>query len=73
MTAPLSAKDISDWLKVAFMVGTVLLACGRFAYQVQQIGDTVKTLARQTGRIERYLSSKDPQYWEKAKVYEEDP
>jgi len=65
---PMRMKDISDWVKIVIM-----LAFGFFAYQhlvdvVNQQGHDIATTQQQTQRIERYLSSKDPNYWQAARA-----
>jgi hypothetical protein len=63
---PLRTKDISDWIKIV-----VLIVPAIFGYQhlVDVVAQQAKSLAiveQRAERIERYLSSQDPQYWQKA-------
>ena len=63
MGLPLSIKDLSDWLKVI-----TLIICGAVAYahitdSVQANTRAIMRIGNQTNRIEKYLSSRDPNYW----------
>lgn len=66
MTPSLSVKDISDWIKTAVLIASMFMGYQHLVDLVNSYGKTTATLVLQTQRIERYLSSKDPDYWQKA-------
>jgi hypothetical protein len=55
----LQSKDISDWVKIVVMIGVGFMA---YQHLVDRV-DVAIEMGKATVRIERYLSSKDPQYW----------
>jgi hypothetical protein len=67
MKAPWNAKDVSDWLKIIAMLAAAFFAYQRLIDRVDTYGQSLDRLERQTMRIERYLSTKDPDYWQRAK------
>lgn len=82
MSAPPSVSPASNdvstnfyktafWLLVTFMLGNGL-GYLVFGLHAASAGD-VHQVQEQTSRIERYLSSKDPNYWNQAKQFEDDP
>jgi len=68
MTLPLSAKDLSDWIKVGVIIGSIAAGYADLRAQVRDTSTAVRQLEQQTARIERYLSSADPLYWQKARA-----
>jgi hypothetical protein len=60
-------KDISDWLKVVVLV---FLAGGAWASVKSDLRDQsrlLKVTVQHGQMMERYLSSKDPEYWKRIK------
>lgn len=62
--APMKPGEFLNWIKIVVVIGGML-----FGYA--QLVGKVSELQRQTTRIERYLSSKDANYWIAAKSLDE--
>jgi len=60
LVKPLKPGELMGWIRFVIFVG--LLAIG-YAQLYGRVGD----LQRQTTRIERYISSKDPMYWQSSR------
>lgn len=73
MRGPLSLKDISDWVKVAAMFVALGIGYAHLMGKVDTSAKQISDMQNQTTRMERYLSSSDPQYWNKVRVYEDVP
>jgi len=58
----LSFGDLLHGIQIAVMLATL----GIFYQQIQSGLEEIRNLKTQTTRIEHYLSSKDPHYWEHA-------
>jgi hypothetical protein len=56
------------WLVVAFMLGN-LISYGVFGLNAATKAD-VQAVKKQTTRIEMYLSSRDPSYWDSVQKYD---
>jgi hypothetical protein len=70
MQRPLNVSELWGWLRILLLIGAVGGAWAQLNYkldaQTQAIDDSVK----RGERIEHYLSSKDPNYWETVKRLE---
>jgi hypothetical protein len=64
MGTTMKPGDLWDWIKLVALVGGMLLG-------YYQLVGKVSELQRQTTRIERYLSSKDTNYWQAARSLDE--
>lgn len=69
LRGPLNVKDISDWIKIAVLIGSMIFGYSQLVGRVDSSIRAIDAMQKQTQRIERYLSSKDPQYWDKVKDY----
>lgn len=59
------AAMVGGWIKFLLFCGGLLYSYFTLRAQVNQI----PTIEQQTTRIERYLSTKDPMYWDRIAVY----
>lgn len=64
MRESLTAKDISDWLKVAAILVTIGLFAGHIETRMSEQEKSIMQIGQQSERMERYLSSKDANYWQ---------
>lgn len=71
LKAPMSLKDLSDWIKVAVLCVGAVAGYVHLMDKVDSYGRALNDLNHQTTRIERYLSSKDSGYWGTVKNMED--
>lgn len=67
MTTPKFNTDISmsSIIHLVVLLGTIAIAYGQFSAKVDEALDSVKVTQRQVNRIEHYIMTQDPKYWEK--------
>lgn len=67
MTAPTITWEVSigTILQAVLIAAGLLIGYGTFSARFTELGTTVESTRRQTTRMERYLSSHDPDYWHK--------
>lgn len=64
----LGLKDVSDWIKIIVVLLSMGIGYAHLTDQVDTLVSSQALLQAQEARIERYLSSRDPKYWETAKA-----
>jgi hypothetical protein len=68
---PVPVKDVSDWVKLVVLLAGMFFGYQHLVDRVDAYGSTLVSVQKQTVRMERYLSSQDPQYWQKVKGLDE--
>ena len=58
--------DLKTLIHVVSLIAALIIGYVQFADKVNSTVTNVAKIGRQTTRIEHYLESKDPDYWQKA-------
>jgi hypothetical protein len=61
--------NINTMFQMIVVIGGLLMAYGSFTAKYDEHLVIIKSVQEQTTRIEKYLSSKDPNYWKDSKDY----
>jgi hypothetical protein len=70
LNAPLRTEDVKRYAKIAAIVAPVILAWAQLNYKLDAAAKDAHASLERGERIERYLSSKDPSYWQTVKSME---
>ena len=63
ITRQLNIGDVLHIIQIAVLIASIGVAYERF----DQVREAVVTHTRQLDRVEHYLSSKDPEYWQRSR------
>ena len=72
LRCPISVGElVGTWFRVLLFVAGLAASYASLKLTLDEYGKTLHTVSVQTTAIEHYLSSRDPDYWEKVKKMED--